>query len=98
MTSPQLWSAPSADLLRRLDSSTDGLSAAAAARRLLEVGPNRLHDRPRSKAFLLLLRQFTSPIVLLLTGAALLSGLVHDSTDAYIILTIVIVSGLLGLR
>ena len=96
MTSPQLWSVPSADLLRRLDSSTDGLSAAAAARRLLEVGPNRLHDRPRSKAFLLLLRQFTSPIVLLLTGAALLSGLVHDSTDAYIILTIVIVSGLLG--
>jgi magnesium-transporting ATPase (P-type) len=98
MTSPQLWSAPSADLLRRLDSSTDGLSAAAAARRLVEVGPNRLHDRPRSKAFLLLLRQFTSPIVLLLTGAALLSGLVHDSTDAYIILLWVMNAGAVEFR
>ena len=96
MSSPQFWSVPPGDLIRHLRSSVDGFSAAAAANRLRDVGPNRLHDRPRSKTALLLLRQFTSPIVLLLVGAALLSLLVHDSTDAYIILAIVIVSGLLG--
>jgi Mg2+-importing ATPase len=96
MSSPPFWSVPPGDLIRHLGSSVDGFSAAAAADRLREVGPNRLADRPRSKAALLLLRQFSSPIVLLLVGAALLSLLVHDSTDAQIILAIVIASGLLG--
>ena len=94
-TSP-FWSVPADDLIRRLGSSAAGLPAGAAASRLREVGPNRLGERARSNAALLLLRQFTSPIVLLLVGAGLLSLLVHDSTDAYIILAIVIVSGLLG--
>jgi Mg2+-importing ATPase len=96
MMSPALWSVSSADLVRRLDSSLEGLSAADAARRLLETGPNRLRERIHSRGPFLLLRQFTSPIVLLLIGAALLSALVHDSTDAWIILAIVVVSGLLG--
>jgi Mg2+-importing ATPase len=93
---PQFWSVPADDLVRHLGSSARGLSAAGAAHRLRNVGPNTPGERPRSKAALLLLRQFTSPIVLLLMGAALLSLLVHDSTDAYIILAIVMVSGLLG--
>ena len=44
----------------------------------------------------LLLRQFTSPIILILIGAAVLSIFLRDVTDAAIILSIVIVSGLLG--
>ncbi len=47
----------------------------------------------------LLSRQFTSPIILILLGAALLSllSLLLDSlTDALIILAIVLMSGLLG--
>jgi Mg2+-importing ATPase len=96
MTPSPFWSVPQADLLRSLDSSPDGLTALLAGRRLIDVGPNRLHDRPRRRTVLLLVRQFTSPIVLLLIGAALLSWLVHDSTDARVILGIVIASGLLG--
>jgi P-type Mg2+ transporter len=96
MTPPPFWSVPQADLLRRLDSSSDGLPGAVAYQRLGEVGPNRLQDRPRAKTALLLFRQFASPLVLLLISAALLSLLVHDSADAYIILGIVIASGLLG--
>jgi Mg2+-importing ATPase len=95
MSAP-FWSVASSDLLGRLESSIDGLSTSAAARRLIEVGRNRLHERPRSKTAFLLVRQFTSPIVLLLGAAALLSAFVHDSTDAFIILLIVVVSGLLG--
>ncbi len=45
---------------------------------------------------MLLLRQFTSPIILILIGAAVLSTFLQDVTDAAIILLIVIVSGLLG--
>jgi cation transport ATPase-like protein len=49
MTPPPFWSVPQADLLRRLDSSSDGLPGAVADQRLGEVGPNRLQDRPRAK-------------------------------------------------
>ena len=45
---------------------------------------------------MLLLRQFTSPIILILIGAAVLSTFLQDVTDAAIILSIVIASGLLG--
>ncbi len=44
----------------------------------------------------LLSRQFTSPIILILLGAALLSLLLDSPTDALIILAIVLMSGLLG--
>jgi Mg2+-importing ATPase len=44
----------------------------------------------------LLLRQFTSPIILILGGAALLSFLLDSPTDGLIILVIVLISGLLG--
>jgi magnesium-transporting ATPase (P-type) len=91
MTPSPLWIVPQADLPRRLDSSLAGLTAAVAERRLAELGPNRIHDRPRSRTALLLVRQFTSPIVLLLIGAALSSWLVYDSTDARVILGIVVI-------
>lgn len=44
----------------------------------------------------LLLKQFTSPIILILLFAAILSYFLQDLTDAFIILAIVIISGLLG--
>jgi Mg2+-importing ATPase len=44
----------------------------------------------------LLLRQFASPIILMLLGAALLSFGLDSPTDGLIILVIVLVSGLLG--
>ena len=44
----------------------------------------------------MLLRQFTSPIILILVGAAVLSFALDSFTDGVIILVIVLVSGLLG--
>jgi P-type Mg2+ transporter len=44
----------------------------------------------------LLLAQFSSPIVLLLLGATAISLFLHDTTDAAIILAIVLASGLLS--
>jgi P-type Mg2+ transporter len=90
------WSMPAAALMQQFGGSPAGLSSTDAEGRLRQVGPNTLHDRPASNAAALLLRQFTSPIVLLLMVAALLSGLVHDSPDAGVILIIVVASGLLG--
>ncbi|MDD5199784.1 MAG: magnesium-translocating P-type ATPase, partial [Terrimicrobiaceae bacterium] len=50
----------------------------------------------RATPWILLLRQFKSPIILILIGAAILSLFLQDPTNAGIILAIVLVSGLLG--
>ena len=91
-----LWSAPLPQLLDTLGSSSQGLSPAEALARLERLGPNRLTAGPRSGDLNLLLRQFLSPIILILLGAALLSFALESFTDGAIILLIVLLSGLLG--
>ncbi|WP_376790813.1 magnesium-translocating P-type ATPase [Thermoflexus sp.] len=87
---------PTADVLAALQSSSSGLAADVAAERLVRTGPNVLSERKRSDTPTLLLRQITSPLVLLLIAAAVLSFALHDPTDGTIILGIVGVSALLG--
>jgi Mg2+-importing ATPase len=83
-------------LCRLLDTSTSGLTNDQASERLVRLGANRLRAKERSTPLGLLSRQFTSPIILILIGAAVLSIFLRDVTDATIILSIVIASGLLG--
>jgi Mg2+-importing ATPase len=90
------WALAPDAALEIADSSPEGLSAAEAAARLARFGPNRIGDRRRPSDLILLLRQFRSPIILILFVAALLSGFLGDPVDAGIILAIVLVSGLLS--
>jgi Mg2+-importing ATPase len=90
------WSTPAADLLRQLGTSPQGLTERTARRRLKRHGPNRLKPKKRTDAPTLLLAQFKSPIILLLLVAACLSLSLGNTSDALIILAIVIASGLLG--
>jgi Mg2+-importing ATPase len=87
---------PLDELLITLDSDGSGLSSEEAARRLVAHGANSLAPPAQGGALRLLLRQFTSPIILILSGAALLSFVLDSPTDGLIILVIVLVSGLLG--
>ena len=94
--SPTYWNTPAADLLAQTESAPTGLGGAEAAKRLLQYGPNALRARKRTDTFTLLLRQFKSPIILILVFAAILSLVLKDRVDAGIILGIVLVSGLLS--
>ncbi len=90
------WSVELEPFLAQLGTNKQGLAQAEAERRLRQCGLNSLGQRKQSAALPLLLRQFTTPIVLLLILASLLSWVLEDSTDAWIILGIVVVSGILG--
>jgi Mg2+-importing ATPase len=91
-----IWGVDVGLALRRLGSTPGGLSTEEAQVRRTRWGPNRLERRRRSDALSLLVRQFASPIVLILVFATVLSGLLGDVTDAAIILAIIVLSGLLG--
>ena len=90
------WALDTAEMLRRLGSSPDGLSDADAAKRLATDGPNRLQPRRGTGIVHELLRQFSEPVVLILLAATAVSLLLGDRVDAVIIFTIVLGSGLLG--
>src|SRR5579883_3514191 len=93
---PSFWHLPAAQVLDQLKSSPQGLSQAEAQQRLIQSGANSLKQKRQSHTLVLLLNQFKSPIILILMAAAILSSFLGDALDAVIILTIVLVSGLLG--
>lgn len=90
------WSCPSAELLSALGTGEAGLDGAEAARRLARVGPNLVAARDDRGWAGLLLRQYESPLVLILIFAALISLVVQEWTEAGIILAIVAGSTLLS--
>jgi len=82
---------------RNLESSlTEGLSQPEAATRLLKYGANDLPEPQPPSILKLFLSQFTSVIVWVLIGAAVVSGLLEDWLDAAAIMAIVFLNGLLG--
>ena len=90
------WSRSPATLFAELTTSPQGLSPATAADRLRRDGPNTVRDEAGRTVFSLLVRQFQSPLVLILIFAAVVAGAVHEWTEASIILAIVLGSTALG--
>ncbi len=90
------WSISFTELLNKLQTTANGLSTNEAKKRIIIYGPNRLKAKNQSDTFTLLIAQFKSPIIIILLFATGLSLFLHNFVDASIILTIVLISGLLG--
>jgi len=90
------WSLAAKELLQQLQTTAQGLTTDEARARLTRYGANLLKPKKQSDALTLLLAQFKSPIILILFIATGLSFFLRDPVDAFIILAIVLVSGLLG--
>jgi len=93
---PTFWNIPVTEMLQKLGAKKEGLTSDEAQNRLALYGSNLLKPKKRSDWFTLLISQFKSPIILILFFATGLSFFLHDRVDAFIILSIVLVSGLLG--
>lgn len=79
-----------------LGASRDGLTAAEAAARLRRDGPNAVRAQSQAGALRLLLRQFESPLVLILVFAGVIAGGLRQWVDASVIVAMVLASTLLG--
>ena len=90
------WSIKVDRVLAELKSSEQGLSRQSAGQRLIKYGANSLKQQQQNNKLFLLLNQFKSPIILILIAAATISGFLGDTIDTTIILSIVLISGLLG--
>ena len=90
------WSREPPRLLDELRTRPQGLSSAEASRRLEEHGPNTLDEERAGGMWRLALRQFKSPLVLILVFGGIVSATLREWIDAAIILAIVLGSCGLG--
>ncbi len=81
---------------QKLNSSPKGLTQSAAEKLLLQSGHKMATTSSFRKDVWLFLGQFKSPLMLLLIGAVLLSAFLGDTSDVFIILFIVVSTGLLS--
>jgi P-type Mg2+ transporter len=79
------------EVLRRLGTAPNGLSAPEVSSRLRTFGPN-LIEQHQTSAIGVLVRQFANPFLILLVSTSLVSLWLHDNSDALIILAIVTLS------
>jgi len=89
------WAMTEAEAITKASSSVSGISPEEAAERLSNEG-NNAPAAKNTGALLLFWHQLNNPLTLLLLGAALLSLMLHDTTNSYIIFLIVFISSILG--
>ncbi len=89
-------SIPIDEVLSGLKSGLNGLSSDDAVRRIAEYGPNQLESPSKPSPLKIFLGKFKDYMVLVLIFAALISYIAGESTNAYVILGIVILVAIIG--
>lgn len=92
----KFWSVPVPEMLQKLQTTDEGLNSSESSERLKKYGANLLKPKKGSSTLKILLSQFKSPITLILLFAAGISFSLGDTTDTLIIVTIILISSLLG--
>jgi len=76
--------------------ATTGLNSSTHLERLVEVGANELQEKQVRSPFKLFFAQFKGLVILVLVGAAIVSGFVKEWVDALAILAIIVLNAVLG--
>jgi len=82
--------------LETFHTSISGLATEEAKKRLLQYGPNEITGKKENPWWILLLKQFTDLMIIVLLVAAIISAFIGDIADTIIILVLVIINALLG--
>lgn len=85
------------DVCEILKTSEKGLSDAEAAKRLEKYGYNELSQKPPKTVLQMLWGQITDPMVIILIGATAFSAILHEWTEAIVIMTIVVLNAVIGI-
>lgn len=84
------------NILKKLESSREGLNAAEVPKRLEFYGPNSLPLKKPPTIWIILLHQIKNPLIFILIAAAIASLAVGEITDAFFILVVITLNSILG--
>jgi Ca2+-transporting ATPase len=86
----------SEQVYRRLGARRSGLSAGEVTQRQAQYGRNELQEAPPRTLAAILVAQFADLMILILLGAAVVSGVIGDVTDTIVIAAIVVLNAAIG--
>ena len=92
----RIWQKTRVELFHDLDCGEAGLSAAQAADRLNQYGPNELQSGEQKSVLRIFLEQFADFLVIILILAAAISALLSDVESAVVILAVITMNAILG--
>ncbi|MGA7075783.1 MAG: plasma-membrane proton-efflux P-type ATPase [Halobacteriota archaeon] len=95
MSGDEVQKANVTELLQRLSSSENGLSATEASRRLDSYGPNEITEK-RVNPLLKFITYFWGPIPWMIEVAIILSALIQHYEDFFIILALLLLNAVVG--
>ena len=84
------------EILKELNTTEEGLTTKEAQKRLNENGKNILPKEKRDSIIKIFLRQFTSPIEIILVITVLISFFIGETVDALVIAFIILVDVIMG--
>ncbi len=84
------------ETLAELQADTDGLSDDEAKARLEKYGPNRLEQGKKESALSRFLRQFKNILIYILIAAAIISGIIGEHMDMFVIFAVVLIIAVIG--
>lgn len=91
------WHQKSADnIYEELKASPQGLSSEEAQKRLEQYGSNELTEKKKKTPFMMFLDQFKDFMILVLIGAAIISGFIGDTVDTIAIVIIIVLNAVIG--
>ena len=85
------------EIFKILNTNEKGLTDSEVAKRINEYGLNEIPRKKEGSNLQLFLSQFNDPIILILLFSALISLFAGERLDAYVIIFIVLLDGILGM-
>ncbi|MDP2908487.1 MAG: HAD-IC family P-type ATPase, partial [Nanoarchaeota archaeon] len=84
------------EVIKKLETSQEGLSHEEAEKRLKQYGLNQLEEKKRVHPFHIFLKQFKDPIIMILLAAIIISLIAQETLDAIVITAILILNAVIG--
>src|SRR3989338_10982895 len=92
----QPWFSSVEDIFKNLETTHDGISNTEAQTRLVKFGTNTFHKKEKKSVVFIFLKQFVSPLIFLLIGAVVLTGILHEWLNMAVIGFAVLLNVALG--
>jgi Ca2+-transporting ATPase len=92
----QPWSLPVPEIFKNLKTSEKGITDKDAEIRLAQYGKNVFLGKGRTNPALLLGKQFLSPLIFLLLGSVILTAVLGEWLDMWVVLSVVLLNTALG--
>lgn len=96
MKNSNVWGNGIDELYSLFSTSPSGLTSEDARKRLEKYGPNTIPEKDKKAWTDILVSQFANPLLLIFIGASIVSAFLGDAFNTLIILTVIIVSIILG--